>query len=181
MPCCGHGRRRVAVDQDSGGPRGEATPVSLVADRDEPGRRALAGAQALRASSARFSAQMFEAQTSADHGDTFSLDFLTVQEPYLAAHRRGTLQPRPVQRARFCFCRPRWASGRRPPVRQAKTAFRPTFGERELSPISQRTVEGVVTRFMEAFATGFLAAGRGESKFLRSETNAMLLEIAARR
>ena len=72
----------VAVDADSG-PRGEATPVSLVADRDEnPGRRfpalALVHERFVR-ELGKVLMQMFEANVSADRKDTFSLDFLTVK------------------------------------------------------------------------------------------------------
>ena len=172
----------VAVDADSG-PRGEATPVSLVADRDEnPGRRFPALAlvhERLERELGKVLMQMFEANVSADRKDTFSLDFLTVKNRITPGTVAALFHLAPFSGEVLLLLPPALGFEVVDRLFGGPGRIPPDVGERELSPISLRTMEGVVTRFMEAFATGFSPLVEVESKFLRSETNAMLLEIAA--
>ena len=171
----------VAVEADSG-PRGEATPVSLVADRDEnPERRfpalALVHERFVRELSKTL-LQMFEANVTVERKDTYALDFVTVKNRIMPGTVAALFTLAPFAGEVLLLL---------PPALGFETVDRlfggpgripPDVGERELSPISLRTIEGVVVRFMEAFAIGFSPLVEVQSTFLRSETNAMLLEIA---
>lgn len=171
----------VAIDAESG-PRGEATPVSLVADRDEnPGRRfpalALVHERFVR-ELGKVLLQMFEANLSVERKDTFALDFLTVKNRILPGTVAALFSLAPFSGEVLLLLPPALGFELVDRLFGGPGRIPPDVGERELSPISLRTIEGVVTRFMEAFAAGFAPLVEVQSSFLRSETNAMLLEIA---
>ena len=171
----------VSLEVDSG-PRGEATPVSLVADRDEnPGRRfpalALVHERFVRELS-RVLLQMFEANVGVERKDTFSADFLTVKNRIVPGTLAALFNLAPFSGEVLLLLPPALGFEIVDRLFGGPGRIPPDVGERELSPISLRTMEGVVGRFMEAFAAGFSPLVEVQSTFLRSETNAMLLEIA---
>lgn len=172
----------VSVDADSG-PRGEATPVSLVAERDEnPGRRfpalALVHERFVRELS-KVLLQMFEANLGVERKETFSVDFLTVKNRIVPGTVAALFSLAPFSGEVLLLLPPALGFEVVDRLFGGPGRIPPDVGERELSPISLRTIEGVVVRFMEAFAVGFSPLVEVQSTFLRSETNAMLLEIAA--
>ena len=172
----------VTLESDAG-PRGEATPVSLIADRDEnPGRRfpalALVHERFVR-ELGKTLLQMFEANINVERKDTFSLDFLTVKNRIAPGTVAALFTLAPFVGEVLLLLPPALGFEVVDRLFGGPGRIPPDVGERELSPISLRTVEGVVARLMEAFAAGFSPLVEVESTFLRSETNAMLLEIAA--
>ena len=135
----------VAVDADSG-PRGEATPVSLVADRDEnPGRRfpalALVHERFVR-ELGKVLMQMFEANVSADRKDTFSLDFLTVKNRITPGTVAALFHLAPFSGEVLLLLPPALGFEVVDRLFGGPGRVPPDVGERELSPISLRTEAG---------------------------------------
>jgi flagellar motor switch protein FliM len=171
----------VGFDDDAS-PQGEAIAVSLVPDRDEnPGRRfpalTLIHERFVRELSKTL-LQMFEANVSVDRRDTFSTDFVTIKNRISPGTVAALFSLAPFNGEVLLLAPPAFGFEMVDRLFGGPGRIPPDVGEREMSPISLRTVEGVVTRMMESFAAGFSPLVEVQSTFLRSENNAMLLEIA---
>ncbi|MBY0277990.1 FliM/FliN family flagellar motor switch protein [Candidatus Binatia bacterium] len=171
----------VAVEADAS-PRGEATPVSLVPDRDEnPGRRfpalALIHERFVRELN-KVLLQLFEANINVDRKDTFSIDFLTVKNRIAPGTVASLFTLAPFGGEVLLLLPPALSFEMVDRLFGGPGRIPPDVGERELSPISLRTVEGLVSRMMEAFAAGFSPLVEVQSTLVRSETNPMLLDLA---
>lgn len=172
----------VSVDADTG-PKGEAQPVSLVTERDEnPGRRfpalALVHERFMR-QLGKALGQMFEAGASVERKEIFSFEFITVKNRIAPGTVPTLFSVTPFGGEVLLLVPPALGFEMVDRLFGGPGRVPPDVGERELSPISLRTLEGVATRIMEAFAAGFTPLVEATSTFIRSEMNPMLLEVAA--
>lgn len=172
----------VSLDADQT-PRGEAQPISLVADRDEnPGRRfpALALVHERYARElAKALGQVFEGAVTVERRETFALDFATVRNRISPGTVPSLFELAPFGCEGVLLIPPALAFEMVDRLFGGPGRVPPDVGERELSPISLRTVEGIAKRVMTAFAAGFAPLLTVESTFRRSEPNPMLVEIAS--
>lgn len=171
----------VAVDSEAA-PRDVAQPVSLVADRDESPKRRF---PALGLVHERFARELgktlgalFEAGVTVERRETFAHDFVTVRNRIAPGTVQGLFTMAPFAGESLVLIPAALAFEMVDRLFGGPGRVPPDVGERELSPIALRTVEGIAGKILGAFAAAFAPLLKVESRFQRSEPNPMLLEIA---
>lgn len=172
----------VAVDAQSS-PRDVAQPVSLVADRDESPRRRF---PALTLVHERFARELgkvlgglFESGVTVTRRETFAHDFSIVRNRLAPGTVNGIFKLAPFNGEALAIVPAALAFEMVDRLFGGPGRVPPNVGERELSPIALRTVEGIVARMLGAFAAAFVPLLKVECSFVRSEPNPTLIDIAA--
>jgi len=164
------------------GPRDGAQPVSLIAERQDAPRRfpavALVNERLVR-ELGRILGMLFETGVTIERRDPFALDFDTLRNRLVPRAMLGTFSIAPLAGEGLIML---------PPALGFEMVDR-LFGgpgrvpldvvDRELSPIALRTVEGIASQILEALSAAWAPLFPVECRFLRSESNPMLVEIAS--
>jgi len=171
----------VAVDSQAA-PRGEAQPVSLVVERDDNPRKRF---PALSLVHERFVRELgrelggvFDTGVNVERKDSFAHDFLTVRNRISPGTVPAIFTLAPFGGEVLLLVPPALGFEMVDRLFGGPGRVPPDVGERELSPIAQRTIEGLAKRVLGAFAAGFAPLLEVTPTFLRTEPNPMLLEIA---
>jgi len=171
----------VALAAESS-PRDVAQPVSLVVERDQSPRRRF---PALALVHERFVRELgktlgslFETGVTVERRESFAHDFSTVRNRIAPGTVQALFALPPFIGEVLLLVPPALAFEMVDRLFGGPGRVPPDVGERELSPIAVRTVEGIAGRVVAAFAAGFAPLLQVQCSFLRSEPNPTLLEIA---
>jgi flagellar motor switch protein FliM len=171
----------VAVESQTQS-RGEAQSVSLIVERDENPKKRF---PALSLVHERFVRELgrelgnvFDTGVSVERKDSFAHDFLTVRNRISPGTVPAVFTLAPFGGEVLLLVPPALGFEMVDRLFGGPGRVPPDVGERELSPIAQRTIEGLAKRIMGAFAAAFAPLVEVSASFLRTEPNPMLLEIA---
>jgi len=172
----------VAVDPDET-PRGVARSISLIVERDESPRQRF---PALSLVHERFVRELgktlgmlFESGATVERRETYAYDFSTVRNRIAPGTVLAIVKLPPFSGEALLLVPPALAFEMVDRLFGGPGRVPADVGERELSPIALRTMEGIATRIAAAFAAAFAPLLRVDCSFVRSESNPSLLEIAA--
>lgn len=171
----------VAVDAQAA-PRGEAQAVSLVTERDDNPKKRF---PALSLVHERFVRELgkelgtvFDAGVAVERKESFAHDFLTVRNRISPGTVPAVFSLAPFGGEALLLVPPALGFEMVDRLFGGPGRVPPDVGERELSPIALRTIEGLAKRVMSAFGAGFAPLLEVKASFVRTEPNPMLLEIA---
>jgi flagellar motor switch protein FliM len=170
----------VAVDAEAT-PRDVAQPLSLVAERDANPRRRFPGLTQVHDRFARELGKtlgaLFEAGVTVERRETYAYDFATVRNRIAPGTMQGICAFAPLPGEGLVLIPATLAFEMVDRLFGGPGRVPPDVGERALSPIALRTVEGIAARAIAAFAAAFAPLLPLEARLLRSEPDPALLEI----
>jgi flagellar motor switch protein FliM len=159
----------------------EARPLSLIADRGDSARRfpalAVVNERFVR-ELGRVLGMLFDVGVALDRREPFALDFGSLRNRLVPRAVLGLFSMAPLAGEGLIMLPPALGFEMVDRLFGGPGLVPPDVSERELSPISVRTVEGIAAKIVEAFAAAWGPLLRVECRFLRTEPNPMLVEIA---
>jgi len=162
--------------------RDGAQPVSLIAERQDAPRRfpalALVNERLVR-ELGRVFAMMFEGGVYVERRDPFALDFDTLRNRLVPRSMLGIFTVAPLAGEGLVMLPPALGFEMVDRLFGGPGRVPHDVGDRELSPIALRTVEGIATQVLDAFAAAWAPLVPVECRLVRSESNPMLVEIAS--